>query len=282
MAISVIDELKDKYENYRHALIWNGAIHEEPQLSEAEAKLLIGNSTSWMLRNLYDFDSKEETTFWYIIKDSYSESEYTKKVRKYIEKANDKFDIRRISRARMINQGYNVYDKAHEHYSVDDGFRLNKDGFLREIQGMNDDEYEFWGCIDKETGILQAYCVCHVQDEMCWFKYSRANPEFLPKFYPMYGLYDARHKYYLQERHLKYVLTSARSITEHSNIQNFLIEKFGYRKAYCRIRIYYRPWLKAIVTLLYPFRNIIKYRPVHNLLVMEQFNRENVLQDNVR
>ena len=261
------------YGDYRHSLIWNGAIHKEPRLSKEEAMVLINNSSSWMLRNLYDFDCKEETNFWYIIKDSYSESEYTKKVRKYIEKANAKFEIGRISRERMINQGYDVYDKAHNHYSVDDGFRYNRNKFLEEIQSMSDEEYEFWGCIDRETDILQAYCICHIHDGMCWFKYSRANPEFLPKYYPMYGMYDARHKYYLNELKLKYVLTSARSITEHSNIQNFLIEKFGYRKAYCHLKIYYRPWLKFLINITYPFRKFIPVRPIKNLLSFEHLNR---------
>lgn len=265
--------LKSKFENYRHALIWSGAIHEEPQLSEAEAKFLIRNSSSWMLRNLYDFDCQEETNFWYIIKDSYSESDYSKKVRKYIDKANAKFEIRKISRDKMMDEGFDVYDKAHEHYSVDDGFRLNRENFLHEIQGMSEVEYDFWGCIDRETDILQAYCICHVHDDMCWFKYSRANPEFLPKYYPMYGLYDARHKYYLQKEKLKYVLTSARSITEHSNIQNFLIEKFGYRKAYCRLKIYYVQWLNLLVNISYPFRRFVPYRPIRNLLAFEYLNR---------
>lgn len=268
-----IREIRGNFTDYRHALIWNGAIHKEPKLSKNEAMILIRESTSWMLRNLYDFDIKEETNFWYIIKDSYSESEYTKKVRKYIEKAKAKFDIGRISKERMINQGYHVYDKAHEHYSVDDGFRLGHNEFLEEIQSMSDTEYEFWGCIDRETDILQAYCVCHIHDRMCWFKYSRANPEFLPKFYPMYGMYDARHKYYLNEMKLKYVLTSARSITEHSNIQSFLIDKFGYRKAFCRLKIYYSPWLRLLVNIAYPFRRFISFRPIRNLLAFEHLNR---------
>lgn len=270
-----MDTFSRFYSDYRHALIWESAIHLEPELKLKEAKDILHNSSSWMLRNIYDFDCKEETNFWYIIKDSYSSEEYSKKVRKYIEKANLKFEIRLVSREMMREQGYDVYEKAHRHYKVDDGFRLNKDGFLKELEGLNDSEYEFWGCIDRESGILQAYSVCHVHDNMCWFKYSRANPEFLPKFYPMYGMYDARHRYYLQEKKLRYLLTSARSITQHSEIQQFLIEKFGYRKAYCRLKIYYKPWLKCLVNMAYPFRNIIPIRSIRNLLSFENLNRGN-------
>lgn len=180
-----------------------------------------------MLRNLYNFDCSKRTNFWYIIKDNYCESDYSKNVRKYIAKANLKFEIRRISKKRMIKQGFDIYEKAHLHYKVNDGFQLKKSDFVAEINEMND-KYEFWGCIDRDTDIMQAYSICHVHDKMCWFKYSRVNPEFLPKYYPMYGLYDARNRYYLKEQKLKYVLTSARSITEHSELQSFLIEKFGF------------------------------------------------------
>ena len=37
----MVSEIKMKYGNYRHALIWEGAIHEEPELSEVEAMTLI-------------------------------------------------------------------------------------------------------------------------------------------------------------------------------------------------------------------------------------------------
>lgn len=268
-----LSDIKKKYNDYRHSMIWEGAIHKEPQLSTKDAKAIIRDSASWMLRNLYDFDCKEQTNFWYIIKDSYSDSEYSKKVRKYIEKANKKFEIRLISRKRMIEQGFNVYEKAHRHYRVNDGFQMNKNEFVAELNKMVDNEYDFWGCIDRDTNIIQAYSICHVHDEMCWFKYSRANPDFLPKYYPMYGLYDARNRFYLGEQKMKYVLTSARSITQHSEIQSFMIEKFGFRRAYCRLKIYYRPWLQFLINIAFPFRKIIPIRPIKNLLAFEQINR---------
>ncbi|MDE6157709.1 MAG: hypothetical protein K2F78_06130 [Muribaculaceae bacterium] len=268
-----MEKNSNNYEEYRHALIWRGALHSEPELSEKEALKIIDNSQAWMLRNIYDFDTEEETNFWYIIKDNYSETDYSKKIRKYIEKANAKFEIRLISKNRMLSQGFDVYENAHRHYKVNDGFRLNKEEFIAEINSMDNNEYDFWGCIDRDTDILQAYSICHIHDSMCWFKYSRANPEFLPKYYPMYGLYDARNRHYLSEKQLKYVMTSARSITRHSEIQSFLIEKFGFRKAFCKLKIYYRPWLRILVNISFPFRRYIPIRPIKNLLTLEALNR---------
>ena len=90
---------------------------------------------------------------------------------------------------------------------------------------------------------------------------------------PMYGLYDARNKYYIAEQKLKYVLTSARSVTAHSEIQSFLIEKFGFRKAYCNLKIYYKPWLRLLINMAFPFRKYMPISPIKNLLAFEALNR---------
>lgn len=266
------EDLREWYSYYRHALIWNGPLELEPCLAKEEAMRLLKESKALMLRNVYDFDCAGPTSFWYVIKDGYDLSDYSSKTRKYIRKANDKFQIRRISFSRMLSQGYDVYIKAHKHYKTNDGFVLDYDGFVEELERLRD-KCDFWGCIDRDTDILQAYSVCELNDGMCWFKYSRVNPEFLPKYYPMYGLYDARHSYYLKELGLRYVMTSARSITQHSEIQDFLIKKFGFRKAYCSLTIYYKPWIRYLIMLAFPFRKWFPSGKAKNLLAFEAINR---------
>ena len=60
-----------------------------------------------------------------------------------------------------------------------------------------------------------------------------------------------------------------RSITNHSNIQPFLIDKFNFKKAYCHFDIYYKWWLRVAIKMLYPFRKLIKVHQVQSLLNME-------------
>lgn len=262
------------YQEYRHALIWNGALESELELSTDAARNLIGENNCWMLRNTFDYDCGHTTNFWFLVKDSFDEREYSKRRKKRIETANFKFKICRITSERISGEGYRVYYEAHRAYKVNDGFVMDENDFKNEISSMNED-FEFWGCVDRETGTLEAYAVCHVHDGMCWVKYARANPSCLAQYYTMYGLYDACCRHYLLERKLNYVLNSARSITQHSNIEGFLIQKFGFRKAYCRIRMHYAWWLGIAVKILYPFRNIIPVAPVKNLLKLEQIAREN-------
>ena len=52
-------------------------------------------------------------------------------------------------------------------------------------------------------------------------------------------------QYYLEEKKLKYVCDGSRTITEHSNIQEFLMHNFKFRKAYCRLSfVNARKWVE--------------------------------------
>lgn len=226
-----------------------------------------------MLRNTFDWDCGKETNFWYIIKESYNAADYSKKTCKYINKANERFEYKIIDKTLFQNQGYRIYLQAFSKYRINDGFKQTKMQFVNRINQIKED-YDIWGAIDKETGNLEAYSICHRNDNVVEFESSKANPQFLKKHYVLYGLYDARNQYYLNEFKARYVITSARSISEHSNIQNFMIEKFGFRKAYCRLKLYYKPWLRFTIAVLYPFRRCISFRPVFNLLRFEEINRE--------
>ena len=83
-------------------------------------------------------------------------------------------------------------------------------------------------------------------------------------------------RYYLEELKVKYVNDGARSITNHSNIQPFLIDKFKFRKAYCHLSIKYKWWMGMAVCMLYPFRKLIPLRQVKALLDMEAMARGKV------
>lgn len=94
------------------------------------------------------------------------------------------------------------------------------------------------------------------------------------KHYPYFGLLYEMNKYYLGEKGYLYVSDGWRSITEHSGIQPFLEKNFLFRKAFCKLRVYYTLWFGIAVKLLYPFRHL-KYLPllVRNVLRFEEINR---------
>lgn len=70
-------------------------------------------------------------------------------------------------------------------------------------------------------------------------------------------------RYHLNEQGVKCVCDGARSITEHSNIQPFLMDKFHFRKAYCQLEVVYKWYVDIIVVMLYPKKKV-DYTSWHN------------------
>lgn len=54
-----------------------------------------------------------------------------------------------------------------------------------------------------------------------------------------------------------YISNGSRSVHHPSNFNEYLIRMFEFRKAYCKLVIVYRWWLKPVITILFPFRNKI-------------------------
>ncbi len=65
----------------------------------------------------------------------------------------------------------------------------------------------------------------------------------------------------------------ARSITEHSHIQDFLMQNLNFRKAYCQLEVHYKWWMKIAVKMMYPFRKIITLPRIKAILNMEAMQR---------
>lgn len=253
-----------EYKLYKHAWVYKGALDKEQPLNQEQVNELLSKG-GWLVRNVYDFDCKEQTNFWYVLKDQQEPfNEIPKKTQGYIRKANDAFIIGKISKERMLQEGYDVYCKAFDHYKIKD-WKLSKEQFE---QSITDPNIEIWGCIFKETDRLEAYMICRINDKICEKSSSKTNPAYLPKYYPMYGLNYAIHQYYLEEKKVNYIISGTRSATHHSNIQEFLIEKFNYRKAYCHLTIHYKWWLGLMVKVLYPFRNRMPNNSIKALLIM--------------
>lgn len=76
------------------------------------------------------------------------------------------------------------------------------------------------------------------QEDYCGYESIGLDPSVPGSTYPMYGLIIEMNRYYIEERRMLYVCDGARSITEYTNIQPFLTEKFGFRKAYCNLQVF--------------------------------------------
>jgi hypothetical protein len=258
---------------YKKGLIFDGAPHLEKQLNKNEMKDLLRKTKAYLVRNLYNFDCRHETSFWYIIKDNFGGlEELGSKTRQQIRRAQKLLDIKMVDKQLIIEQGYEVYLNSYKKYRDIISQPVSKDLFIKNLQHSLSGE-QFWGCFDRKNSKLIAYFHNAIQDNMCHYYSMKAIPEYLTGYYPYHGLIYSMNEYYLKILGLKYVSNGERSITEHSNIQNFLMEKFRYRKAYCMLSIRYVWWLNILIIMLFPLRKFIKNLKIRALLHQEEMAR---------
>ena len=261
------------YHRYRNAWRFSGAPHEEPKLQETEWKSLLQQG-GLLVRNTYDFDGPGESSFWYIIKDHFGDmEELSSRVRNKIRHAQNTFHYRRIDPALLKEQGYPILAETFADYGVTD--RAMNEAIFKNY--LDQYVFDYWGVFEKDHDELVGFSCVRLWSDSCEYDLSGMKTRYKHDgSYPYYGLYHAMNQYYLQERGFKYVSDGARTITEHSQIHDFLIQNFNFRKAFCKLEVHYNWWMKAAITILYPFRKIITGPKVKAVLNMEAMRRGSV------
>ena len=262
------------YKLYKGAWVTEDPQYEN-QLTNSEIASLL-NRGGYLVRNVFDFDCGEVTSFWYVIKDKFGGmEELSSKKRNQVRKSFKMCDVRMVSREDMLAQGYEVYASATESYKVKAVVSAPEDYELR-FSVENAKNHDYWAAYDKETGKMIAFSINYVHSEICDYETMKAMPHYQRTHYPYYGLIYEMNRYYLEEKGLKFVNDGARSITNHSNVQPFLIDTFNFRKAYCHLQLTYKWWFGIIVKTLYPFHRIIKNAKVQAILNMEAMARNEI------
>ena len=277
-----------KYYLYRKAWRFARPPHEEQKLSkEAYGNLL--SMGGLLVRNTYDFDCQEPTGFWYVIKDSFNGlDEFSSNERNKIRRAEKALAFKRIGIDLLKSEGWNILKATYEDYAVSDR-AMDETVFLNYLSECEKQDFDYWGIFDQDR--LIGFCTVWLWPSEIW-KYGLVGnkPDYklnsceygligiLPEYkhnntYPYYGLFYKMNEYYLGEKNYRYVADGARSITEHSHIQDFLVQNLCFRKAYCQLEVHYCWWMKIAVNMLYPFRNILSLPRVKAILNMEAMQR---------
>lgn len=236
---------------------------------------MIKKTRAWMLRNCYDWDSETETNFWEVICDEfYPLEKLPSKTRNQIRRCLRDCNIRILEPQELIkSNGYRVYKEAFGRYHDIAVSILDRNSWEAKIS--KDNKHEFWGVFEKETGELIAWSMNTVDIRCVQYNTLKAIPAMMNKHYPYFGLLYEMNRYYLNEIGCSYVTDGWRSVTEHSGIQPFLEKNFRFRKAYAAMTLYYAKWLKIIINILFPMRNLrILPISVKNALKFEEINRK--------
>lgn len=257
---------------YRKAWRFDGAPHEEPLLLENDWKALLKKG-GLLVRNTYNFDQEKESHFWYVIKDTFQGlDDFSSNERNKIRRAVKTLTFKKVSINLLKSEGWNILQATYEDYAVSDR-TMDETVFLDYLSACEKQDFDFWGIFDQEK--LIGFCTVWLwTPDSCEYGLIGILPEYKHNnTYPYYGLFYKMNEYYLGEKKYRYVTDGARSITEHSHIQDFLIQNFGFRKAYCQLAVHYQWWMKIVVNLLYPFRKIITLPRIKAILNMEAMQR---------
>ncbi|MCD8197598.1 MAG: hypothetical protein LUE24_10640 [Lachnospiraceae bacterium] len=264
--------MEREWEYYNHALVPTTAPHVVPDTSwmgdGKKWRELADGKRALFARWISDFDCGEETEWWCLIKDTPFDMMSLKSNRRsLITRGLKRVDVRVIVPADYAEQMANVLIKAWKSYDAryeegNDRKRLTAEFGQLTVGHLENNEY--LGAFLKDTDTMIGYSIYILHDD--WIEYSvvKTDPEYLNT------QVNAALAYYGLQRYMKpgirYILGGYRTMIHETNYQDYLLKNFGYRKAYCRLHIQYRPWMKAIVSILYPWRNVIQKFSKNRLL----------------
>lgn len=260
---------------YNHSAIPTSAPHEKVNLLAIKSGRIwnIEGKKPLLARWISDFDCGYETEWWYIIKDNSTTLEQCKKkVRKEIRRANEKIDIRVINPEEYEEDIKRVYHAAVSNYEKPD-----VPLYLKQIKKVENEEWI--GAFERENNLLIAYKIGRLHKENVEMITSKVDPRY-SCCSPLLAMNYYQIEKYINSGEYRYMSNGARTILHQTGYNDYLENKLGFRKAYCRLNIKYRPKIKMIIYILYPFHGIFKkldrysfMRKINGLLEMERINR---------
>ena len=270
----------DGWRYYNHAAIPSTPPHVEVNMKPINDGSIWDVKGALLARWTTDWDCKEETNWYYIIKDSpFNLEDFSAKRRKNLRQALKKCVVTKIDPEKHIKQLYEVYEAAFSKYIAADN-KVSYEQFVERCREDKENRVEYWGGFAADSNRLIGYMTvqCHAEyAETCVAKY---HPSYLN-----YRVSDAIHcvvlDYYLNNMKKKYISSGSRNINHITNAQDYKIENFNFRKAYCKLNIIYKPLVRCVVNILYPFRRMLErldsVRIVHSIIAilkMEEIIRE--------
>ena len=252
-----------KWNYYNHALIPDvaphGAVNERFLQEKGFWKSVQTEGFPFFARWTSDFDCPEPTEWWYMVKDKpFDFMDVHKTYRRKIRKGLKNFDIKAIDPVEYAEEIYQVEMEALASYPSKTRQKLDHDQFIAELHKRRQEGVTL-GAFSKEDNQLAGYCYDIVYDRYILASVQTARPSEEIKHLNAaieYGELD-----YFKEKIEAggYIMAGERTILHHTNFQDYLEKYFGFRKAYCKLHIHYRPGIRQIVACLYPMRGIIKH-----------------------
>ena len=266
---------------YNHGAIPTTAPHEKINITPIEDGSIweIDGGTPLVVRWTSNFDCGYETSWWYCIRDGeFDVNTLSKSSGKNIKRGLKNVDCRIIDSKKYSEAIYKVYYEAYKKYQSADN-QMNEETFKKYMDELPLN-VSLWAAFTKTENILVGWITVAEYPDYVELQIAKFWPEFL-KNRVSDALYASILEYYLNIKKVRYVSSGTRNINHKTNTQEYKEKHFGYRKAYCELKLAYNPKIKPIIFMLYPFRKIIEIfdsisfvHSVNAILKMEQYRRE--------
>jgi len=262
-----------KWRKYNGALIPIGPPHMQVDIYNIKQK--VKETNSYFARWTSNFDCDKETVFWHVICDKFLTIEsLSRNTRSKIRRGLKTCSIRLVNKSIILDQGFECYKAAFINYNTTLNLKTESE-FKTDILEL-EGSWDFWAVFYKNRMI--GYSQNRLIDDYCDYSTIKLHPSYL-SLYSSYVLFFTMNKYYLNELRFKYVNDGARNLVHKTNVQDFLITKFGFRKAYCKLHIEYSFIIRFIVMFIYPIRFVFhrfnnKFAlKINSLLLQEKIRR---------
>ncbi len=256
----VIEYKGIRWKKYHRTLIPLAAADAEVHLEKEEGRELLKRTGASLIRYTSSFDDPNFDQFWYVIKDKGADlKELSSNTRTQVRKGLKNCTVSLADKDEIAEKGYEVYRKAFERYDTKIT-PLSEEDFKANIKALDEGEWDLWKVVHNEDDRMIAYCRNRKFGRVCDYSEIKFDPEYL-KSYPSYALIQTMNEHYLNEEGFRFVNDGARSIAHQTNVQDFLIRKFKFRKAYCKLHVIHKPWLEALVRVAFPFKGLVRKLP---------------------
>lgn len=203
-----------------------------------------------------DFDCADKTGWWHIIKDTPFEIEKIKSdVRKKIRRGGKNFEIRLINGVDYSTDIYEIQKGAQGSYR-------NAGNAILTIEDVKKGEAKrtglLFGAFEREHGRLCGFASVHLRGKSFSFDQLKVLPEY-ERLRINESLVYGRLLYLNDKlRQGYYVDAGSRNVSHDTHHQDFLQEKFGFRRAYCHLHFIVNPQVRKLVACLFHFRYVIR------------------------
>lgn len=243
------------WQNYKGILLPAYLPHAVPAGIPASAPHALKTSNALLARWTEHFGQAADSGWWFVIRDgAYSRKTLSSNTRSKLSRGSRRLEARPISLDEMLLKGYDVCKEAVSRYGRVE-FLPSRKAFSARVEAaaLHPSSMEFFGVF--RDGKLLAFSENHVQDGGVFLESIWYDPSGL-KDYSSYVLMDAILEEYLVHREFRYVSDGSRSIYHETGVHEFLVEKFGFRRAHANMHVMYSTAFALIMRMSRPLKGL--------------------------